>query len=78
MINSGDGGCAGQEALLDSWLAESTDLHDAITTAYADYQTNLGARILWFDFFGIMPGPDNSVNLGIPQVANAWTNIGGS
>lgn len=47
------GGCVPQIATTDGWVAESYKLHEAVETAYANWATDGGLRLLFTTYLGI-------------------------
>ncbi|EEQ32194.1 hypothetical protein McanMca71_005424 [Microsporum canis] len=55
------GGCASKLSVLDTWLKEAIQLHNALIKAYSEYKTNRESLIIWVEFFGIRANRDMSI-----------------
>ncbi|KID91347.1 hypothetical protein MGU_01317 [Metarhizium guizhouense ARSEF 977] len=47
------GGCTSKLGVIDGWLKEAIQLHEAAKTAYANYKTNKALAVLVNQYFGV-------------------------
>lgn len=71
------GGCEPQASVTDAWIAEAFKLHAAVETAFANWATDPGLRVLFTTYLGVQ---FSDMKNGVMSTAKtnqaAWAAIG--